>query len=103
MPRTYYVYLLASVSRNLYVGVTNDLQRRVFEHRSQRTPGLTRTYNITRLVYYEATADVRAALAREKQIKAWRREKKSALIEAGNPNWHDLSAEWADSFRAGRS
>ncbi len=74
MPRTYYVYLLASLSRTLYVGVTNDLKRRVFEHKAKRTPGFTSKYDINRLVHVEATADVRAALALEKQIKAWRRE-----------------------------
>ena len=94
MPRTYYVYVLANISRALYVGVTNNLQRRVLEHQAKQTPGFTSEYNITRLVYYEATADVRAALTREKQIKAWRREKKVALIEATNPTWRDLSAEW---------
>ena len=95
MPRTYYVYLMANASRTLYVGVTNNLQRRVFEHKTKRIPGFTSKYNLTRLVYYEATRDVRAALAREKQIKAWRREKKLELIEAENPGWRDLSDDWA--------
>ncbi len=94
MPRTYYVYLMANLSRTLYVGVTNDLQRRLFEHKAKLTPGFTSKYDITRLVYVEATPAVRAALAREKQIKAWRREKKVELIEAGNPDWQDLSEAW---------
>ena len=94
MPRTYYVYLMANLSRTLYVGVTNDLQRRVYEHKAKRTPGFTSKYDITRLVHVEATPNVRAALAREKQIKAWRREKKVELIEAGNPDWQDLSNAW---------
>jgi putative endonuclease len=98
--RTYYVYLMASRSRTLYVGVTNDLQRRVFEHKTKRVPGFTSKYNITRLVHFEMTSDVRAALAREKQIKAWRREKKVTLIEAENPGWRDLSEDW-EGGRAG--
>ncbi len=95
LPRTYYVYLMANASRRLYVGVTNNLQRRVFEHKTKRIPGFTSKYNLTRPVYYEATRDVRVALAREKQIKAWRREKKIELIEAENLGWRDLSDDWA--------
>ena len=103
MSRAYYVYLMANRSHTLYVGVTNDLKRRVLEHQTKRAPGFTSQYNIMQLVYYEATSNVRAALAREKQIKAWRREKKVALIEATNPTWRDLSAEWADPSPAGSS
>ena len=94
MPRQYYVYLMASHSRTLYVGMTNDLRRRVYEHKAKLIKGFTRKYNITRLVHFEATSEVRSALAREKEIKAWRREKKVALIEAGNPAWRDLSEAW---------
>ena len=94
MSRRYYVYLMASLSRTLYVGVTNDLRRRVYEHKAKLVAGFTRKYNVTRLVHFEATSDVRAALEREKEVKAWRREKKVALIEAGNPEWRDLSEEW---------
>ena len=86
--------MMSNVSRTLYVGVTNDLQRRVYEHKQKLTPGFTRKYNLTLLVYFEATPDIRAALAREKQIKGWLRAKKVALIESINPNWLDLSTEW---------
>ena len=95
MSSQYYVYLMASLSRVLYVGVTNDLYRRVHEHKQKRLKGFTSKYNLTRLVHYEITSDVRAALAREKEIKAWRRQKKVALIEAANPQWRDLSEAWA--------
>jgi putative endonuclease len=90
----YYVYLMSNVSRTLYVGVTNDLQRRVYEHKQKLTPGFTRKYNLTLLVYFEATPDIRAVLAREKQIKGWLRAKKVALSEASNPKRLDLSTEW---------
>jgi putative endonuclease len=92
--KDYYVYLMSNVSRTLYVGVTNDLQRRVSEHKQKLTPGFTRKCNLTLLVYFEATPDIRAGLAREKQIKGWLRAKKVALIESINPNWPDLSTEW---------
>jgi putative endonuclease len=81
-------------SRTLYVGVTNALQRRVYEHKCKLVEGFTKRYNITILVYAEETSDVRAAIAREKQIKGWTRAKKIALIEASNPDWRDLSADW---------
>ncbi len=99
MPRQYYIYLLASQSRTLYVGMTNDLRRRVYEHKTKQLPGFTRRYNIDRLVHFETTSDVRAALEREKEIKAWRRAKKVALIEAANPAWQDLSAGWDQGDR----
>jgi len=95
MLQNYFVYILASPSRTLYIGVTNDLHRRLFEHKTKRTPGFTSQYNITRLVHFEVTPDVRSAIAREKEIKAWRREKKNKLIEAENPHWRDLSKDWA--------
>jgi putative endonuclease len=81
-------------SRTLYTGVTNDLMRRVYEHKTGRGSSFTRKYRIKKLVYYEETTDVHAALAREKQIKGWLRSKKIALIESVNPDWEDLSAEW---------
>ena len=90
----YWLYILASRSRVLYVGVTNDLIRRVLEHKSHLVPGFTRRYNVDRLVFFEATADVRVALAREKEVKGWRRAKKVALVEGQNPLWRDLAAEW---------
>ncbi len=90
----YYVYILTNRSKTLYTGVTNDLIRRVYEHKQKLIPGFTQKYNIDKLVYYEETVDVTAAIAREKQIKGWLRVKKIALIESMNPQWHDLSADW---------
>jgi putative endonuclease len=92
--KQYYVYIMASKSRVLYVGVTNDLQRRVEQHKQKLVESFTARYNITRLVYYEVTNNVHAALAREKEIKGWRRSKKVALIESVNPTWRDLSDDW---------
>jgi putative endonuclease len=90
----YYVYILANLSRTLYVGVTNNLERRMYEHKHKLMPGFTRKYNLTMLAYFETTPDVLAALAREKEIKGWRRERKVALIEANNPTWRDLSVDF---------
>ncbi len=87
----YWVYILSSRNRVLYVGVTNDLRRRAAEHRSHLVPGFPAKYKADRLVYFEATGDVLSAIAREKQIKGWRRDKKIALIATTNPNWDDLS------------
>ena len=92
--REYYVYILSNGARTLYVGVTNNLVRRVYEHEQKKIPGFTKKYNITWLVYYEESTEVVSALSREKQIKSWRRGKKVELIESLNPHWHDLSAEW---------
>ena len=96
MPRTFYVYILANRSRTLYVGVTNNISRRVLDHRRGKASEFTRRYMVRRLVHVEATTDVRAAIMREKQIKGWLREKKIALIEANNPDWEDLAATWFD-------
>ena len=94
MPATqdpqYYVYILTNRTRTLYVGVTNDLERRVYQHRNKLVPGFTSKYNVTRLAYYEQTSDVESAIAREKQIKSWRRSKKVELIESLNPRWKGL-------------
>jgi putative endonuclease len=90
----YYTYILSNQSRTLYVGVTNDLERRVRQHRSKGIPGFTAKYNVTELVFYESTNDVKVAIAREKQIKGWTRAKKIALIETINPRWEDLSVSW---------
>jgi putative endonuclease len=81
-------------SKTLYAGVTNDLLRRIYEHKNKMVEGFTKKYNITKLVYYEDTNDVEEAIAREKQIKGWLRKKKIALIESINPEWKDLSEEW---------
>jgi putative endonuclease len=92
--RTYYVYILSNQSRTLYVGVTNDLKRRLRQHEAKQIPGFTAKYNITWLIYYEQFNDVNFAIAREKQIKGWTRAKKIALAEAMNSRWEDLSAGW---------
>jgi putative endonuclease len=90
----YYVYIMASKSRVLYTGITNDIYRRSFEHKHDLTPGFTRDYRVHRLVYFESFKYVGNAIAREKRIKGWLRKKKIALIEAVNPTWEDLSADW---------
>jgi putative endonuclease len=87
----YYVYIMTNHSKTLYTGVTNNLERRVHEHRLKLIPGFTSKYNITRLVYYEETTDVLSAIAREKTIKGWLRTTKIALIESVNPTWNDLA------------
>ena len=92
--KAYYVYIMTNGVRTLYIGVTNDLMRRVFEHKEKLAKGFTKKYNITILVFYETTSDVQAAIAREKQLKSWRRSKKIALIESSNPQWKDFSLEW---------
>ena len=84
-------------SRTLYAGVTNDLERRVSEHKRKAVPGFASRYNITMLVWYEETGDVYAAISREKQIKGWLRAKKIALIGSVNPTWEDLSLQWTGS------
>ena len=88
--RQYYVYILANHSRVLYICVTNNLTRRVYEHNHDLVPGFSRKYKIHRLVYQEHCDDVENAIAREKQLKNWRRDKKVALINRINPEWEDL-------------
>ena len=90
----YYVYIMSSHRGTLYIGVTNNLMRRVYEHRHVLSEGFTKKYNITKLVYYEVTEDINSAIAREKQIKGWLRSKKVALIESSNPYWQDLAEAW---------
>jgi putative endonuclease len=92
--RSYWVYVMASRSRVLYTGVTNDLARRVEEHRRGVNDGFTKKYRISRLVYFEEFADIRDAIAREKQIKGWVRARKIELIEQCNPTWNDLAENW---------
>jgi len=92
--RTYYVYLMTNRSKTLYVGITNDLVRRVWEHKNHLNPGFTDRYLIDRLVWYELHFDVRTAIAREKQLKGWKRARKMALVVAMNPTWKDLAAAW---------
>ncbi|HQV68586.1 MAG TPA: GIY-YIG nuclease family protein [Thermoflexales bacterium] len=95
--KSYYVYITASKSRVIYTGVTNDLKRRIYEHKNKLIPGFTSRYNADRLVYFEETSDVRPAIQREKQIKGWVREKKIALIESVNPTWRDLSLDFEEN------
>jgi len=92
--RCFYVYILASDSRVLYTGVNNDLHRRVYQHKTGTLPGFTKRYSVTRLVYFEVTSDVLAAIAREKAIKAWTRERRIRLVESVNAPWLDLAAGW---------
>ena len=89
-----YVYIMTNRSKVLYIGVTSDLTRRVYQHKKKLVVGFTKRYNLTRLVYYEAGDDIRPAIQREKQIKGWLRSRKFELIEAMNPQWDDLSEEW---------
>ena len=91
--KKYYVYIMTNRTRTLYVGMTNDLERRVLEHKQKLVPGFTSKYNITMLVWYQDFDDVEQAISAEKTIKAWRREKKVALIEEMNSEWRDLAAE----------
>jgi len=91
--KSYYVYIMSSPSQTLYIGVTNDLERRVNEHRSGTFDGFTKRYRVNRLVYFQETNDINAAIAAEKHLKGVSRSKKFALIEEENPGWQDLSAE----------
>ena len=90
----YYVYIMTNRSKTLYVGVTNNLERRVHEHKQKVIPGFASRYNLTRLAYYETTSAIESALSREKQLKGWLRRKKIALVESMNPQWKDLSSDW---------
>jgi len=100
MSTQYYVYIMTNRSGTLYIGVTNDLVRRVYQHKTKCVKGFTAKYNLTKLVYYEAGADVREAIAREKQLKAWRRSKKITVINSSNPKWNDLSDAWFGTTRS---
>jgi len=93
-PRSYFVYILASDGGVLYTGVTSDLRRRVHQHRFGAMPGFTKKYRIHKLVWWEHAPEPGAAIAREKQIKAWNRSKRVALIVRENPGWQDLAADW---------
>ena len=92
----YYVYILTNAAKTLYTGVTNNLERRVYEHKQKLIPGFTKKYNLTMLVYFEVTHNIHSAIHREKQIKGWLRRKKIALIDSKNPEWKDLSIEWVE-------
>ena len=96
MSNTYYVYIITNKTNTvLYTGVTNNLKRRLFEHKEKKFDGFTCRYNVNKLVYFESTSDINVAIAREKEIKGWKREKKNALVETKNKNWSDLTAEWS--------
>ena len=90
----YYVYIMTNKSRTLYTGMTNDLERRFYDHKHKLVKGFTSRYNITRLVWYEAFDDVEQAIEGEKKIKGWRRSKKIALIDSVNSEWKDLAEGW---------
>lgn len=90
----FYIYIMASNTGTLYIGMTNNLERRVYEHQNGLIKGFTKKYSCKKLVYYEHYTDVYEAITREKQIKKWRREKKENLIKTINPSWKDLSLEW---------
>ena len=92
---TYYVYILTNWNnRVMYIGVTNNLQHRLQQHKHGEYEGFTKKYRVHKLVYYETASDVRAAIQREKQLKGWRRDRKNLLVESVNPHWLDLSSEW---------
>ena len=90
----YYIYIISNWNNKvIYIGMTNDLERRIYEHKNKIFEGFSKKYNLNKLVYYEYTNDVNAAIRREKEIKKWRREKKNKLIESMNPEWKDLEEE----------
>ncbi len=93
----YYTYIMASRSRTLYIGITRDLHKRVFQHKWREHDGFTARYNCDRLVWFEAFHEVGEAILREKELKGWRREKKLALIKGMNPAWVDLAREWYEA------
>ncbi len=96
MAKSYYVYIMASKTKVLYTGITNDIYARVWQHKRKINKGFTARYNVNRLVYFAETDEVDKAIAYEKQIKGWLRIKKIRLIEKDNPNWNDLAAKWYD-------
>ena len=101
MHKTYYVYILSNKTDTvLYIGVTNNIERRIQEHKSGSIPGFTQAYNCDKLVYLESYSDINQALDREKQLKKWRREKKEWLIRMQNPEFADLSEGFLDSLRS---
>ena len=91
---TYYVYILSSESKVIYTGMTNNLERRIYEHKNKLIEGFSKRYNTYKLVWYEETDDVGAAIAFEKKIKGWKRFKKVTMIEEENPGWDDLAKDW---------
>ena len=98
--RPCYVYMMANAGRMIYIGVTSDLEKRVWQHKYKEHPGFTQKYNLSRLVYYEEFGDIRPAIQREKQLKGWLRSRKVALIRKLNPEWRDLAEDWIRKGRA---
>jgi putative endonuclease len=95
--KNYYVYILTNWNNKvIYIGVTNNLVRRLYEHKNKLVDGFTKKYNLNKLVYFELFYDMGTAIKREKEIKKWRREKKNNLVESKNPSWKDLSLELID-------
>ena len=94
MNKTSHVYIMSNISKMLYVGVTNDIQIRVLQHKMKQVKGFSQRYNLFKLVYAEPFADVRDAIVREKQLKGWLRARKVALINSKNPEWRDFAADW---------
>jgi putative endonuclease len=101
MSKQFFVYITTNAPKPavLYMGVTGNLRRRVWQHKNKLIPGFTSRYNLTRLVYYERFLYADAAISREKEIKGWRRSKKIALIESMNPRWEDLAKDWQDGYK----
>jgi putative endonuclease len=100
----YYVYIVQSPSRRaLYIGMTSNLRKRIWQHKNHRLEGFTDVYNCTRLVHWESFKEVANAIDREKQLKRWRREKKDCLVERKNPEWKDLAADWYETETQGPS
>lgn len=96
--KTYYVYIMSNRKGTLYTGVTNNLRRRVYEHKNKLIEGFTKRYNIDRLVYFAETNDINIAISREKEIKGWLRKKKIELIKTMNPEFKDLSVGWFEEY-----
>ena len=93
--KNYYVYIITNFTNStLYIGVTNNLERRLYEHKNKLVDGFSKRYNLNKLVYFEETTNIETAIKREKQLKSWKRDKKETLIKNINPTWKDLSEEW---------
>ncbi|HEY1679518.1 MAG TPA: GIY-YIG nuclease family protein [Candidatus Sulfotelmatobacter sp.] len=105
MSKQFFVYIMTNCLKAavLYIGVTGDLVRRVWQHKNKLSPGFTSRYNLTRLVYFEAFSFADAAIAREKELKGWRRSKKLRLTESVNPTWEDLARDWQDLYKPSRA
>ena len=101
MSKQFFVYIMSGNPKSavLYTGITGDLRRRVWQHKNKPIPGFTSRYNLTRLVYFERFLYPDAAIAREKEIKGWRRSKKITLVESMNPRWEDMAKDWQDMYK----